>query len=148
MKTVCAWCNVVITPGEEPRSHGICRACAANQHALLNLLFAQGLLKGAGPSVCVQMAVEAVQMAVEAVDKAIEDLEGQSGAGKGMPAADVAAAWDIKPFAAADAADAVIPRDAVACTCKAPEWPKWDDANDRSWHMPGCPCREGVPHVD
>lgn len=29
MKTVCAWCRVVMKDGTEPVSHGICAACEA-----------------------------------------------------------------------------------------------------------------------
>lgn len=29
MKTVCAWCNVVMKDGAEPVSHGICATCEA-----------------------------------------------------------------------------------------------------------------------
>lgn len=33
LKTVCAWCGVLIREGAEPVSHGICRPCAATWSA-------------------------------------------------------------------------------------------------------------------
>jgi len=29
LKTVCAWCSQVMSPGQMPVSHGICRSCTA-----------------------------------------------------------------------------------------------------------------------
>ena len=28
MKTICAWCTKVMSPGQMPVTHGICRSCA------------------------------------------------------------------------------------------------------------------------
>lgn len=36
LRTVCAWCGVLICDGAEPTSHGICMPCAARMRALDN----------------------------------------------------------------------------------------------------------------
>lgn len=31
MMAVCSWCSVIMRPGREPVTHGICPACAAEE---------------------------------------------------------------------------------------------------------------------